>query len=111
MTALPLTPPPMGIRCFVEPDTAAVIALWQGCKLTRAWNDPARDIARKLSVQPELFLVGEVSGRLMASVMVGYDGHRGWVNYLAVHPDFRRQGQDDVVSMGKRLIADHPAAG
>lgn len=70
----------MQVRRFDESDTAAVIALWQACALTRAWNDPALDIARKLGVQPELFLIGEVAGRLMASAMVGYDGHRGWVN-------------------------------
>ncbi len=95
MTAQPSISSLMQLRRFDEPDTAAVIALWQACALTRAWNDPAKDIARKLGVQPELFLVGEAAGRLMASVMVGYDGHRGWVNYLAVHPDFRRQGHGE----------------
>ena len=87
----------MHIRRFDESDTAAVIALWQACELTRAWNDPTKDITRKLSVQPELFLIGAVAGRLMASAMVGYDGHRGWINYLAVHPDFRRQGHGEVL--------------
>lgn len=90
----------MQIRSFGESDTAAVIALWRACELTRAWNDPAKDIMRKLSVSPELFLVGEVAGRLMASAMVGYDGHRGWINYLAVHPEFRRQGHGAVL-MGR----------
>ena len=85
----------MQVRCFHASDTAAVIELWRACELTRAWNDPAKDIMRKLSVQPELFLIGEVAGRLMASAMVGYDGHRGWVNYLAVHPDCRRQGHGE----------------
>lgn len=140
----------MHLRPFADADGAAVIALWQACTLTRVWNDPARDIARKLSVQRELFLVGEVDSALMASVIAGYDGHRGWINYLAVHPSMRRKGhgealmlaaeqgllalgcpklnlqvrgsnlhalafyralgyvQDDVVSLGKRLIMDTP---
>jgi len=69
-----------------------VVALWKECRLTRPWNDPHKDIARKLEVQPELFLVGIVDGVLVASVMAGYEGHRGWVNYLAVAPAFRGRG-------------------
>ena len=82
----------MKIRPFERNDEAAVVALWQECGLTRPWNDPHKDIARKLEVQPELFLVGELDGRVVASVMAGYDGHRGWVNYLAVEPKTRRLG-------------------
>lgn len=82
----------MQIRPFTEADTDAVIALWQACGLTRPWNDPLRDIQRKLTVQRELFLVGEADGRLVASAMAGYDGHRGWVNYLAVVPDAQGLG-------------------
>jgi len=74
-------------------DTEAVIALWSRCGLTRPWNDPRRDIERKRSQHPELFLVGEVDGAVIASAMVGYDGHRGWVNYLAVAPEHQRQGR------------------
>lgn len=55
-------------------------------------NDPAADIARKMRVNPEWFLVGEVEGTVVASCMAGYEGHRGWINYLAVHPDHRRMG-------------------
>ena len=80
------------IRPFELADEPAVIALWEECKLTRPWNDPQKDIARKLAVQPELFLVGIVDEAVMASVMAGYEGHRGWVNYLAVAPRFRGQG-------------------
>ena len=69
-----------------------MVALWQECGLTRPWNDPRKDIARKLTVQPGLFLVGEKDGKIVATVMAGYDGHRGWVNYLAVAPEHRRQG-------------------
>ena len=82
----------MEIRPFQRGDEAAVIALWEECKLTRPWNDPRKDIARKLAVQPELFLVGTANGEIVGSVMAGYEGHRGWVNYLAVTPRARRRG-------------------
>ena len=58
----------------------------------RPWNDPHKDVQRKLTTQPELFLVGEIAGRPVASVMAGFDGHRGWVNYLAVAPEHRNAG-------------------
>lgn len=82
----------MRIRPFEESDTDAVVLLWETCGLTRPWNDPRKDIARKLEVQRELFLVGELDGRVVATVMAGYDGHRGWVNYLAVDPSERGRG-------------------
>ncbi len=80
------------IRPFQEPDEAAVVALWQACGLTRPWNDPHKDIARKLAVQREWFQVGVADGAVVASIMVGYDGHRGWVNYLAVAPSHQGRG-------------------
>jgi ribosomal protein S18 acetylase RimI-like enzyme len=80
------------IRPFQLADEAPLIALWQAAGLTRPWNDPARDIARKLQVQREWFLVAELDGVLVGSAMVGYDGHRGWVNYLAVAAEHRRRG-------------------
>ena len=82
----------MEIGTFSEQDEEEVIALWARCELLRPWNDPKRDIARKLLVQRELFLVGKIDGKIVASVMAGYEGHRGWVNYLAVDPGFRKQG-------------------
>ena len=82
----------MLIRPFQISDEPAVVALWEECKLTRPWNDPHKDIARKLAVQPELFLVGVIGEEVVASVMAGYEGHRGWVNYLAVTPRFRGRG-------------------
>ena len=82
----------MNIRPFQETDAEAVVSLWQACGLTVPWNDPRKDIARKLKVGREYFLIGEINGRIMATVMGGYEGHRGWINYLAVHPDFQRQG-------------------
>ena len=82
----------MKVRTFQTGDEAAVVALWEECKLTRPWNDPHKDIARKLAVQPELFLVGTMDNEVMASVMAGYEGHRGWMNYLAVAPRHRGRG-------------------
>lgn len=82
----------MNIRTFQPGDEAAVVALWEECKLTRPWNDPRKDIARKLAVQPELFLVGTLDHEVMSSVMAGYEGHRGWMNYLAVAPRHRGRG-------------------
>lgn len=91
----------MHIRAYAHPrDEPAVISLWQRCGLTRAWNDPAKDIRRKLAVQPELFLVGEIDGAIAATAMAGYDGHRGWVNYLGVEP--ARQGQ----GLGRAMMAE-----
>lgn len=138
----------MKIRSFQPADEADVIALWQACGLTRPWNDPHRDIQRKLGEQPELFLVATEADALVGSAMVGFDGHRGWVYYLAVSPAHRRMAigralmheaerlliergcpkinlqirssnaevlafyrklgymQDDVISLGRRLIHD-----
>src|SRR5690606_8629289 len=87
-----MTPPALTIRPYQTPDADAVVQLWHDCGLTRAWNDPYKDIDRKLGVQPELFLVGALQDQVVASVMAGYDGHRGWVNYLAVAPAVRRRG-------------------
>ncbi len=77
---------------------SAVIELWEKCGLTRPWNNPGRDIERKMKVHPELFLVGLIDGRVVASAMGGYEGHRGWVYYLGVEPEQRRQG------LGKRMM-------
>jgi len=82
----------MLIRPFRDSDRSAVIDLWNEVGLVVPWNDPEKDIARKLSVDPTTFFVGEVGEQLMAALMVGYDGHRGWVNYLAVSPSHRRRG-------------------
>ena len=86
------TGPAVRARPSRPEDETARIRLWKACGLTRPWNDPGRDIARKRAVQPELFLVALVEDRLVGSVMGGYDGHRGWAYYLAVHPDHRRRG-------------------
>jgi len=82
----------MDIRSFRDSDEAAVIQLWDRCGLLRPWNDPRKDIARKKRMQRDLFLVGTVDREIVAAAMGGYDGHRGWINYLAVDPNRRRQG-------------------
>lgn len=84
--------PPVSIRQFTPADADTVIDLWRECGLTRPWNDPRSDIARKLASQPELFLVAESGGVVIGSVMAGYDGHRGWMYYLACSPDHRGRG-------------------
>lgn len=82
----------LSIRPFDLADTEAVVSLWQETRLTRPWNNPYQDIRRKLTVQPELFLVAEDDGAVVGSVMAGYDGHRGWLYYLASSPARRGEG-------------------
>jgi len=81
--------PSLTVRTFRPGDRDSVIDLWRRCELTRPWNDPGRDIDRKLDADADGFLVGLLDDRVVASVMAGYDGHRGWINYLAVDPDHR----------------------
>lgn len=93
------------IRPFERADTESVVALWEEAGLTRPWNDPRRDIERKLSVQPELFLVALDGDRLVGSVMAGYDGHRGWLYYLAAREPRRGIGRALVAEAEERLVA------
>jgi len=86
------------IRPFAPSDEESVIKLWTDCGLIVPWNNPHRDIQRKLKVQAEGFLVTLADGQIIATVMAGFDGHRGWINYLAVKPDFRHKG------IGRRLM-------
>lgn len=86
------------IRPFELADTEAVVSLWQESGLTRSWNDPYQDINRKLTVQPELFLVAAEGAALVGTVMAGYDGHRGWLYYLASAPERRGEG------IGRQLV-------
>jgi len=88
------------IRSFCAADEAQVIQLWRECNLVVPWNDPKRDIELKMRFQPELFLVGEIDGRIVGTAMAGYDGHRGWVNYLGVAPSQQRRG------IGRRLMQE-----
>ena len=80
------------IRSFRQEDEAPLIKLWERCKLVVAWNDPSKDISRKVQLDPEGLLLGWHDNSLIASVMAGYEGHRGWINYLAVDPEYRRKG-------------------
>ena len=95
----------MIIRPYADADQAQVVALWQICELTRPWNDPVKDIARKQQVRPEWFLVGELHGQVIASVMFGYEGHRGWMNYLAVAPQYQSKGYAQaLIETGEALL-------
>jgi len=82
----------MKVRQYLPDDEKAVIELWRKCDLIKPWNNPKRDIERKLKVDPELFLVGLVDNQIVATVIGGYEGHRGWVYYLAVDPTYQRRG-------------------
>lgn len=82
-----------------------MVALWRRCNLVRPTNDPHKDIRRKLRVRPDLFLLGIVDGEIVASVMVGYEGHRGWLNYLAVAPEHQRKAFGrTIVEEAERLL-------
>ena len=97
------------IRPFRREDTEAVVALWRRAGLVVPWNDPYRDIERKLTVQPELFLVAEdgASASVVGAAMVGYDGHRGWVNYLAVDESRRGEGIGaTIMAEAERLLVE-----
>jgi len=86
------------VRPFREEDRSQVVGLWQRAGLVVPWNDPEADIDQKLRFQPELFLVGEEDGKIVGTAMGGYDGHRGWIYYLAVSSEFRSRGH------GRRLV-------
>ncbi len=87
------------LRAFQPADEPVVVDLWQRCGLVVPQNNPQRDIAFKMAFQPDLFFVGELDGQIVATVMAGYEGHRGWINYLAVAPERQRQG------IGRQMMA------
>jgi len=86
------TVPALAIADIADDDVATVIALWQACGLTRPWNDPAADIALARRRPNSTILIGRADGAIVATAMVGYDGHRGWVYYVATDPDRRARG-------------------
>ena len=90
----------MEIRPYRNEDEAAVVQLWRDCNLVVSHNDPHKDIRRKLAFQPDLFMVGLEGARIVATIMAGYEGHRGWMNYLAVAPDRQRAG------LGRQMVAE-----
>ncbi len=86
------------IRVFEENDRKDLVELWRDCDLVVPWNDPDKDIDMKITYHPQGLLVAETNNTLVGSVMVGYEGHRGWINYLAVSPSLQRKG------IGKALM-------
>ena len=88
----------LNIKPYEHADMEVVIHVWEECGLIRSWNNPKLDIQRKLNTQKDLFFVGEFSNKIIATAMFGYDGHRGWLNYFAVLPQFQKRG------FGKQLL-------
>jgi ribosomal protein S18 acetylase RimI-like enzyme len=86
------TIPTLAIADIADADVATVIALWQACGLTRPWNDPAADIALARRGPHSTVLIGRNADEIVATAMVGHDGHRGWVYYVATDPDRRAKG-------------------
>jgi ribosomal protein S18 acetylase RimI-like enzyme len=93
----------MIVRQYEPGDRDGLIGLWLACDLVRPWNDPGRDIERKLALGDGGLLVAVQDETVCGSVMAGYDGHRGWINYLATDPAMRRQG------IGRVLVAEAEA--
>jgi ribosomal protein S18 acetylase RimI-like enzyme len=87
----------LAITPIDDADVADVVALWQTCGLTRPWNDPAADIALARGGSNAAVLVGRDGDSIVATVLAGHDGHRGWVYYLAVNPDHRHKGYGRVM--------------
>ena len=96
----------MQIRPYQASDLAQVLALWRACNLTIAANDPRKDIERMLAVSLEQFLLGKFEGKVVASVMTGYEGHRGWINYLAVAPSHRRKSYGRLMMAAAEQLLD-----
>lgn len=96
----------MDIRPYRPADREALIALWQACNLVVAGaNDPAADIDFCVKSQDADILIGEQAGRLVASIMVGHDGHRGWMYYVAVDPRLQKSGLGrDMVAAGEAWL-------
>jgi ribosomal protein S18 acetylase RimI-like enzyme len=92
-------------------DEEAVVAVWRACGLTHPNNDPHKDIARKMKVNPEMFLVCEVGGQIIGTVMVGYEGHRGWINYLGVLPEYQGRGLGrELMDRAEAILAERGCA-
>jgi len=80
------------IRIYEKKDENEVIELWKICNLIVPKNDPNLEINSKVNFQPDLFFIGLLQKKLISTIMVGYEGHRGWINYLVVHPNYQRKG-------------------
>ena len=93
-------------RDIADADIPAVIALWQAAGLCRPWNDPEKDIAFARRDSHSTVLVAESAGRVVATVMAGEDGHRGWLYYVAADPALRGTGLGrQIVEAGERWLA------
>jgi ribosomal protein S18 acetylase RimI-like enzyme len=95
------------IQPYTPKYESEVIALWRRCGLVRPINDPRKDIRRKMKVNPELFLIGLIKGKVVATAMGGYDGHRGVVNYLGVDPVHQKEGlgRQIMLALEEKLLA------
>ena len=82
----------LSIARITDADVADVVALWERCGLTRPWNEPAADIALARKGENATILVGRKRDAIVATALVGHDGHRGWVYYVAVDPAHRGKG-------------------
>ena len=97
----------MKIRAFEPGDETAIVALWHECGLTRPWNDPHVDVQRKVEQNDGLFLVGMLDKQVIATVMAGYDGHRGWLYLVGVDPAHQRRGYArKIVTEMERLLRE-----
>lgn len=96
------------IRPFEQADLAPVIAIWEQCGLIKSWNNPSLDIQRKISFQNPLFFVGATDAEVIATAMFGYEGHRGWLNYLAVSPPYQKRGiARQLLAHGEAKLMEH----
>lgn len=97
----------MKIRKFNIKDTAEVVKIWDMCGLLHPPNDPFEEIRNKMDFQPDLFLVGEISGEVIATVMLGYEGRRGWINSLGILPKYQGMGYgSEMVKQGTQILKD-----
>ena len=92
MTTMSIPTDSFHIHIYQSDEQAQMLDLWRQCGLIVPWNNPLADIERKLADSPELFFSGRIDNKLVASCMAGYDGHRGWIYFLAVQPSQQRAG-------------------
>ena len=90
----------LSIRAARAEEEAAVVALWRACGLVVSWNDPVADFRLALGrSNSDILIAADPEGAIVGAAMIGHDGHRGWIYYLAADPDRRRRG------VGRKLVA------